>query len=150
MSESPVVFDVEEGGWARAWGTGLARAKVGAEARFEVSGGRPLVTITAPGVVEVPSEMTAVRSDHHTIIWTPVEPGPHDITVLTHNGQHVPGSPFRAVVVALENVRPAHTLPPRIVATVGMPYKLVIDTTLSGPGNFLKINLNTYIIRNFD
>ncbi|CAB0009652.1 unnamed protein product, partial [Nesidiocoris tenuis] len=97
ITDSPVTFNVIEGGAARAWGAGLSRALVGAVAHFNVScvglcpPDRPMVQISGPpGVPHVNASIVPKKQDQYEVSYTPVRVGMYDVTI-TCSGKHISG-----------------------------------------------------------
>ncbi|KAK9504384.1 hypothetical protein O3M35_010726 [Rhynocoris fuscipes] len=141
IPDSPVIFTVIEGGTARAWGGGLSRALVGTAAHFTVScvgvcpPSRPHVVITGPtGSPQVSPAITHKKQDQYDVSYTPAAVGMYDISISA-NGKQISGSPFRVYVVCVEQIKIiGETLPSRVLMTVHVPYKILLDLSDAGPG----------------
>lgn len=138
IPDSPVSFSVIEGGSARAWGPGLCRAQVGMMAHFSVSTvglvppAKPQVSINGPAHTQ--AALSVKRQDQYEVTYTPPTVGMYDVTILA-NGKHISGSPFRVYVVSVDKVRViGDPLPNRVIMTVNVPYRLLLDLAHAGPG----------------
>ena len=96
IPDSPLIFNVIEGGTARAWGPGLSRVLQNSTAHFNVScvsvcpPSRPEVSISGPAGTLPQPLITPKKQDHYEVAYTPTKVGIYDVTI-TCNGKHIPG-----------------------------------------------------------
>lgn len=122
---------------------------------------RPHVTISGPaGSPLVAPAITHKKQDQYDVSYTPATVGMYDISISANGKQisgkfelffflkvivcvvelitfnhFISGSPFRVYVVCVEQIKViGDTLPSRVLMTVHVPYKILLDLSDAGPG----------------
>ncbi|KAG8281178.1 hypothetical protein J6590_063971 [Homalodisca vitripennis] len=144
IPDSPLTFTVVESGVARAWGQGLSRALLDTPARFHVACNgvsapvKPDVTMEGPGDTSVKCLVTkAPNNGEYEVTYTANKVGVYDIRISC-NGKPIAGSPFRAYVVCVDQVRLLADIPGgRLPLSVHLPTRLTFDVAQAGPGDLV-------------